>query len=160
MREVLIAAAEGVVAVLIVAVAERSFNALSALLGPSIPLGAVVAFEADDCPDGWDLYHAGAGRFLFGADNDHKLRTEGGAKKHKLTLSEMPVHRHDDRSDEGDANHLLVQVSGTLTETTTDTTGHPREFNNMRGVRMQSRGQGRPHENMPPYRVVNFCTRR
>lgn len=160
MREILIGAAGAVVAVLIVAVAERSFDAMSTLLGPSIPSGAVVAFEADKCPDDWELYHAGAGRFLFGADNEHELRSEGGTKEHQLTVSEMPAHRHDDRREEGKADHLLVQVTGSLTETTTDTDGHPREFNNMHGVRMESRGQSQPHENMPPYRVVNFCVKR
>lgn len=100
-----------------------------------------------------------AASFSFGADNDHELRSEGGKKKHKLTVTEMPAHRHDDIRGEGEANHLLVQVTGTHTEANTDPHGH-RQINIRHGVRMKSRGQGLPHENMPPYRVVNFCEKR
>ena len=73
-----------------------------------------------------------------------------------LAMAEMPRHRHDDRNDDGEASHLLVQVTGDITETTIDRDGH-REFNQRHGVRMQPRGGGQPHENMPPYFVVNFC---
>lgn len=65
MRGILIGAAGAVFAVLILAAAERFFEAMSKLLGPSIPSGAVVAFEAEKCPDAWDLFHEGAGRFFF-----------------------------------------------------------------------------------------------
>jgi len=126
---------------------------------PPIPPGAVVAFEAEKCPDGWKLYHEGAGRFLFGADNDHELRSIGGKKKHQLTMDEMPRHRHDDSPDEGKARHLLVQVTGTLTEANTDPHGDD-QFNIRHGVRMKARGKGLAHENMPPYRVVNFCEKK
>jgi hypothetical protein len=155
MRGILIAAAGAVVAALIVAAAEGIFGALSSLLGPSVPPGAVVAFEADKCPDGWKLYHSGAGRFLFGADGDHDLRSEGGQEKHVLTWDEMPMHRHDD--DNG--NLLLVQKSHDITATEIDNVGRD-EINIRHGVRMKISGGNMPHENMPPYRVVNFCEKK
>ena len=58
--------------------------------------------------------------------------------------------------EDGEANHLLVQVTGDLTEAHTDPHGH-RQINIRHGVRMQPRGESKSHENMPPYRVVNFC---
>lgn len=155
MREILVGAIGAVVAALIVAAAEASFGALSLLLGPSVPPGAVVAFEAGKCPDGWKLYHDGAGRFLFGADKDHDLRSEGGKEKHMLTWDEMPKHRHDD--DKG--KFLLVKKSYNITATDVDDKGRD-EINIRHGVRMNISGNNAPHENMPPYRVVNFCEKK
>ena len=154
-RGILIGAAGALIAALIAAAAEAIFGALSSFLGPPIPPGAVVAFEADKCPDGWKLYHNGAGRFLFGADKDHDLHSEGGKEKHALTWDEMPKHRHDD--DNG--NRLLVQKSHDITATEVDATGRD-EINIRHGVRMSISGGGVPHENMPPYRVVNFCEKK
>jgi len=125
----------------------------------------VIAFTGD-CPEGegWSSYTNGEGRFLLGAgksrdtDQTYKAGDDGGSSFVKLTAEQMPRHRHDDVDSEGTANHLLVQVDDKkLTETDVDGISGGREFNQRHGVRMAERGGDEPHENRPPYTVVNFC---
>ncbi len=154
-RQILIGVVGAVVAGLIAAAAEGAFGALSALLGPSIPPGAVVAFDKE-CPDGWDPFHAGAGRFLIGTgkvgETTIKLGKPGGSHEHTLTVPEMPEHTHDDI----EGRLLLVQKSSDTTATEVDRTGH-NEINIRHGVRMKVSGEGKPHPIMPPYVPVSFC---
>lgn len=165
-RDIIAAIVGGATAAFIGIAAELLFGALSSLLGPPVPRGAVVAF-AGACPKtgDWELYVEGKGRFLLGAGqtNDegknYGMGTEGGEASVKLELAEMPKHRHDDIQGAGEANHLLVQVNGEHTEAKTDSHGH-RQINVRHGVRMAARGEGKPHENMPPYRVVSFCEKK
>lgn len=164
LREIAIGVIGAIAAGLILAAAEELFGALSAYVG-AVPSGAVMAFE-NECPDGWALYHNGKGRFLLGAgqadDGEgtaHKLRSTGGEERVALEMAEMPRHRHDDLFGDGNANHLLVQVTGDLTEKHTDSRG-TNQINIRHGVRMQPRGEGKSHENMPPYRAVNFCMKK
>ena len=35
-----------------------------------LPKGAIIAFERNECPDGWEPYPAARGRFLLGANGD------------------------------------------------------------------------------------------
>jgi len=163
LRDILIGVVGAIAASLIAIAAEALFDGLTKLLGPEVPRGAVMAFEGS-CPQrGWELYHDGKGRFLLGAGQAdegkgtaYTLRSKGGKERVALTMPEMPRHRHDDRHEDGEANHLLVQVTGSLTEAATVPHGH-RQINVRHGVRMQPRGEGKSHENMPPYRVVNYC---
>ena len=150
-REIIIGAAGAIMAAIIIIAAETIFGTLSSWFGPKVPPGAVVAFEAEKCPDGWKLYHASAGKFLLGANKDHTLRDEGGTEEHTLTLNEMPNHSHDD-----DGRLLLVQRSHDVTSKEVDSKGRD-EINVRQGVPMSASGGNEPHENMPPYRVVNFC---
>ena len=152
MREILIAAAGAVIAALIAAAAEGIFGALSSLLGPTVPPGAVVAFDRE-CPEGWESYQIGAGRFLLGADKARALNDEGGSAEHVLTLAEMPNHNHD-------GGRFLVGRTGDNTvRAETDDTGQ-NEINIRHGFPMVAEGGGQPHNNMPPYLVVNFCEKR
>ena len=115
LREILIGAGGAVLAGLVLAAAEEFFDALSLYVG-AVPSGAVMAFD-DKCPDGWKTYHDGKGRFLLGAGEtdedddgtDHALRSKGGKERVTLAMSQMPKHRHDDRREDGEANHLLAQ---------------------------------------------------
>ena len=122
-----------------------------------VPSGAVVAF-GDKCPEGWDSYHTAYGRFLLGAGNDDKAYTlgmQGGASTHTLTVSELPNHNHDK---EGEL--LLVSHTGADTvHAPTDDTGR-KEINIRYGFKMVSMGGNEPHDNMPPYFVVNFCEKK
>lgn len=158
MRAFLLLVLGAVAAALAGTMAETFFGALSALLDPSVPRGAVVAFEKE-CPDGWERYHAASGRFLLGAGEDddtgevYELHDDGGASEHMLTVPEMPEHTHDK-----DGKLLLVMRSRNLTATEVDSKGHD-EINIRHGFDMQPMGENMPHENMPPYYVVNFCKR-
>ena len=156
MREFLILVLGAFVAALAGIVAETFFGALSALLDPSVPRGAVVAFEKE-CPGGWEHYHAASGRFLLGVGEDddtgevYQLHDDGGASKHTLSVHEMPKHTHDD-----DGKLLLVKKSRNVTSAYVDNKGYD-EINIRHGFTMPDQGEDMPHENMPPYYVVNFC---
>lgn len=155
-RDILIGAAGAVIAGLIVAAAEGLFGTLTSFFGPAIPPGAVVAFDGP-CPEGeeWEQYHLAAGRFLLASGNDRKLREEGGAATHVLTVAEMPAHNH--------ANvkaNLLVRITGKDTGRTFDDDTAREEIDHRYGYPIESAGKGDPHNNMPPYLVVSYCEKR
>lgn len=156
-RDILIGAAGAIVAGLIVTAAEGIFGALSSLLGPPVPSGAVVAFntafDSKKCPEGWEHYQLGAGRFLLGSGKGRELHADGGAETHTLTVPEMPTHNHDS------GKYSLVVKSHTETTDETDDIGGE-EINVRRGFPMVSQGEGKAHNNMPPFLVVNFCKKK
>ena len=151
-RNIVIGAAGAIMAVVVLTAAETLWGWVSIVLGPPVPSGAVVAFDGE-CPEEWDSYQLGAGRFLLGADNARTLHEEGGEENHTLTVAEMPNHNHDN------GQFLLVRITGSHTAPGFDDRGH-NEFNIQHGVSMVAMGGGQPHNNMPPYLVVNFCEKK
>ena len=145
------------------AIAEASDSALNdindAIPAGSVLTGAVVPFETDACPAGWVPYVQGSGRFIVGAGR-HSLNDQygaplsefavgntGGSRTHKLTVDEMPQHRH-----------VYEYSSGNLSPQHVDYT--PTEF----GAKDQQAstsdvGQGTPHNTMPPYIALLLCKR-
>ena len=99
----------------------------------------------------WKRYEKMDGRFPLGAGQTKDTREEdrtftvgqdGGAYQHKLTWNEMPQHTH---SFDGSRGERVVD-----------------DWDNEWGHRNERRetepaGKGDPHNNMPPYVVVNFC---
>lgn len=116
---------------------------------------AVIAFESETCPEGWQVYTAASGRTIIGAGKGkglkaRKLREGGGTETHQLTPSEMPEHSH--------------EIEG-MTHYSYDTTTIPRTHTNLytnnnkfqfRGM-THSTGGSAPHNNLPPYYVLTFC---
>ena len=145
------------------AIAEASESALNeiaeAIPAGSILTGAVVAFETDACPTGWAPYVQGSGRFIVGTGR-HSLNDQygaplaefavgstGGSRSHKLTVDEMPQHRHE-----------YGYSSGNLSPQHVDYT--PAEFGAKDQQALTSAvGQGIPHNTMPPYIALLLCTR-
>lgn len=159
-RDIILAALGAMIAAMIGVMAERFFSAFSSLLGPPVPSGAVVAFGHESCPEGWESYVLGSGRFLLGSGKDYttgesyELHAEGGIARHPLRIEEMPHHNHS-----ADGRGFLVRVTGRDTvHAQTDET--PGEINIRQGLPMVPIGEGKPHENMPPYLVVNFCQKK
>lgn len=101
-------------------------------------------------PD-WKRYKGMDGRFPLGAGQTEDSRGESptftvgqaeGAYQHQLTVPEMPSHTH---SFHGSRGSRSVD-----------------DWDNEWGHRdhrreTDSKGDGKPHNNMPPYRVMNFC---
>jgi len=106
---------------------------------------------------GWTNYTPIGGRFPLaagtGRDVNNEQRTfgfepepsrHGGTYRHTLIVQEMPAHTHDYidthsreiRADYGDDEPGALHDSRRTT---------------------QSTGEGSPHNNMPPYLVLNFC---
>lgn len=90
------------------------------------------------------------GKFLLGSseitDNDiYVAGDEGGEKEHTLTVEEMPSHHHDGyNAGASGADGRPFRVLGDEYETGGTITS------------MFDTGGSQPHNNMPPYRVVNI----
>ena len=95
------------------------------------------------------------GRFLLGSSSLHKAGSTGGEETHKLTVNEMPSHRHD-----GDSWVLNDAGSGYQQR---DNTAQGGTFNspwrNDNNWRTSSTGGGQAHNNMPPYLSVDMWRR-
>ena len=118
-----------------------------------VPGNAVVAFN-QDCPPGWTPFEVGSGRFIVGAGTHDQSLTPlrrgltGGARTHVLLPEELPPH-----------THTVTFSSGRITPENTDS--GPNEFGDMDITEESGLGPGRstPHNNMPPYVVLEFCVR-
>ena len=134
-RNLAIGAAGSIVALVVMAAAEGIWGWARAVFGPSptVPPGAVVAFDGECPKNGWETYQLGAGRFLFGADKTRVLHDEGGEENHTLSIPEMPKHNHD-----GDGDLLLVKVTGDHTADGHDKILGDTEFSLRTGERAQA----------------------
>lgn len=123
-----------------------------------IPSGAVLAFtDARGCPNGWRSYSQAAGRTIVGmgrGNTDEKgtfLTTRelfdiGGTEKTTLTNQEMPTHSH---SIEYLGSNLSVAHPGSGGSVGVTATIGP--------TLTADAGEGKPHNNMPPFVVLLFC---
>ena len=125
----------------------------------AIPIGLIAIWgkPANEIPEGWREYTDLRGRMPVGLDpryrkteddaQDYQLNSllnQGGERSHKLTIEEMPSHNHqlpyretqDDSGTGGDSNEFSI---GDIHKRNTTHTGGDQ-----------------PHNNMPPYHVVQF----
>jgi len=116
-----------------------------------IPRGAVIPFEKNECPSGWEKYTQATGRMIIGAGRSDGLtaRTyleKGGEEKHKLDISEMPNHLHGGtfRSSGFSFEHHQnnSRLPGQIYRFDRNTT---------------PTGGGAAHNNMPPYIALTYC---
>lgn len=93
-----------------------------------------------------------AGRFLLGSNDRYTLGSEGGEAEHKLLEHEMPPHSHSIKARKAEVKHgsnfsneyhlYSEDQWGTINSNATRLT--------------DNRGFGEPHNNMPPYTVINY----
>lgn len=62
--------------------------------GSTVPIGAVMAFDATSCPNGWTAISALSGRMIIGSGGGYALGDEGGAATITLTEAQIPGHSH------------------------------------------------------------------
>jgi len=119
-----------------------------------VPKGAVMAFNLESCPTGWEKAEFTNGRFIIGVGESEgltpkNLLNKGGEEKHKLTIAEMPSHNHEwkgVRSDRPDDRGF-----GGSEKNVHMAPGH--SINNIG----QYQGGGQSHNNMPPFVALLFC---
>ena len=128
--------------------AEDIFNKKS-----DYPIGSICMFKANIDPN--ELYGGTwvriKGKFILGADDSiYPLGSEGGEAKHKLTVDEMPSHKH---------RYLLTWANtGTMSrwfpDGSTLTTGDFQHEDYM-----EATGGDQAHNNMPPYVALYIWTK-
>ena len=124
------------------------------------------------------------GKFPLGVSSGHPLSytqtgSSGGEETHKLTTSEIPGHTHgpgtlnitasgshahkltyETDAASGTAKNRVVPGDDTGSKTgsndATKTATHTHPSSNFAGATAQNTGGGGAHNNMPPYRTVNF----
>ncbi len=111
--------------------------------------------RCDSLGTGWVNFKPLGGRFVLAAGTGTDLREDtrtfglydqSGAYEHVLTIEEMPSHQHGYR-DRHTANHPLWG------DKDNDRQDDPKDHRRV----TDPTGGGQPHNNMPPYLVLNFC---
>lgn len=174
-RAIITGAAGALLAVAILALLETITGWLGSLVAPTVPSGAVIAFDRTDldqdtCPVGWEPFTESRGRFIVGAGDpsmtpgafgldengtpltNRAFRQHGGAELHKLSVDELARHNHPVTTFEwghtinGNDDRPRIDVDD----------GHP--WNNTTGrLATADVGEGKPHNNMPPYISLYLC---
>jgi hypothetical protein len=118
-----------------------------------VPSKAVVAFHAASCPDGWKEVKFAKGRFIIGVGEspgltNRTLLEKGGEEQHKLTIEEMPKHKHvkeniglgkeDEYGFQGSERNVYISSK------------------KMEPI-SEEQGKDKPHNNMPPYVALLYC---
>ena len=133
----------------------------------AVPIGLIALWgkPANEIPAGWREYVNLRGRMPIGLDPDYVKKPEdsqdyqlngllkyGGERSHKLTIAEMPMHTHNYNDIYYSEAWGTVYLPGSIgsEETDYDNKGYD--------MTRTSAGTGgdQPHNNMPPYRVVQF----
>lgn len=123
----------------------------------NLPTGAVVAFDrTDGCPSGWRQYGKATGRFIVGTASDLRTGDTGGSREHVLTVEEMPEHDHDVPWHQAGGSRLPARTS--LDDDPRRLLDAYRWDTNSRRLSVEKRGQGQPHNNMPPFLALQYCT--
>ena len=91
------------------------------------------------------------GRFLLGSSDNYALNTTGGEATHTLTVNEMPSHNH--------SLPAAIVNAGYGGSPATSAAGHDYGFKYNYVAYTGSNGGSQPHNNMPPYLVVNIWKR-
>lgn len=119
-----------------------------------VPSKAVVAFHAASCPEGWKEVEFAKGRFIIGVGENpgltpRHLLENGGEEQHKLTIEEMPKHKH------------IKEHIGLYKQDEYGFGGSERNVyldpNNKMEAMSDERGADKPHNNMPPFVALLYC---
>lgn len=99
------------------------------------------------------------GRFLLGSSSSYTLGLLGGEATHTLTTSEMPKHNHGIERNGNYKNGFMVDTGNSaqwgcqITNVSSGYTAQPKD------ISVDLVGGSQPHNNMPPYLVVNIWKR-
>jgi len=119
-----------------------------------VPTGAVMAFNLKSCPEGWKEAELAKGRFIIGVGEapdltPRRLLMKGGEEQHKLTIAEMPKHKHrwkNVRNDRPDDRGF----GGSEKNVHTDPGHYIDDI-------CEEQGGDQSHNNMPPFVALLLC---
>lgn len=94
------------------------------------------------------------GKFLLSSSNSYAVGATGGEATHTLTVDEMPKHRHSFSTANGFTWYAILESVDGSPHATWDTSN-----GNLTSGALNETGGGQPHNNMPPYLVVNMWYR-
>lgn len=124
------------------------------LLDRTYPVGSIYMSTVSTNPK--DLFggtwQALGGRFLIGADGTYKAGATGGEATHKLSITEMPSHRHEihnPSASNGANKEVTPAVAGNADSSVGSWTWRPTGYT----------GGNNAHNNMPPYLSVYMWKR-
>ena len=132
----------------------------------AVPIGLVAIWgkPENEIPEGWEEYVPMRGVMPIGYDPEYKkdendaedyhlntLKQKGGKRSHKLSVEEMPSHRHETVNDASGSDRDSKGYGSAFTIDTDEITHNRRNL-----MSIEPSGGDRPHNNMPPYRVVQF----
>ena len=115
-----------------------------------VPPGVIVMWSGSiaNIPSGWALCDGTNGtpdlrnRFIVGAGSSYAVGAKGGAAEVTLTVDQMPSHRHSVAAQSGTGSGVTGLYYGDGTTSRTVWTSYV--------------GDGKPHENRPPYYALAF----
>jgi hypothetical protein len=121
----------------------------------TIPPDTLAFFNCEDCPEGWEEFKEGSGRFLIAKGSGYPFGTKGGKKMVSLSLKQMPSH-----------DHLIpIYKHGKMKPPKFPLTYQAVQAGDKRGNYItqlpehltKKSGEGEPHENMPPFLALTLC---
>lgn len=130
----------------------------------AVPIGLIALWgkPANEIPEGWREYVNLRGKMPIGLDPDYVKKPEdvqdyglnqilkqGGERSHKLTIEEMPAHNHQQGSE---SLYNRYGGGGLLGGRNWNSGTYDAYYNQ----NTSSVGGDQHHNNMPPYRVVQF----
>lgn len=133
----------------------------------AVPIGLIALWgkPASEIPTGWREYVNLRGKMPIGLDPDYvkkpedsqdyalnQLLKQGGERSHKITVEEMPKHHHQ----QGGECLYNFYGGGTYVGKRSWEYGNGTTYDTYSGQNTSSVGGDQPHNNMPPYRVVQF----
>lgn len=131
----------------------------------SIPSGIIAMWSGivSNIPDGWLLCDGNNGtpnlldRFIVGAGSSYTPGVMGGSATHKLTIDEMPSHRHDvayisTNAENGSMRGLRIDDWGMIQKHFSPWVGGVSQY----GYAIQNAGSSQAHNNMPPYYALCY----
>ena len=89
------------------------------------------------------------GRFTLGSGTGYSVGDTGGEAEHTLVVGEMPIHSH--------GQYVTGNSGGPAVRRDYNVDGSAWTY--PQGVNTDIAGGGQPHNNMPPYLVVNKWVR-
>lgn len=118
--------------------------------------GTIAFFSRPGCPDGWEEFKEGSGRFLIASGEGYAFLSKGGKKEVALSIAEMPKHTHNATSlasEKGFSKGPSTWRGGGSEGSTY--VGTERDIRV--STQIQDTGEGKPHDNMPPYLALTLC---